>query len=1064
MWQASATTTFATIDRQDPDVDGAIKLGFDVVRRDAIGESRRAELGADVFVVREHHAPGGQTSRRIGVLLRVGRTFFLYLLTSARAGNLWAATTDREGNAATEIISTVIRVMTDFGRSRDVSYRPHLFAREHERIVRDERHGADLKQTLVACRTFAHIPNTMDLARRQDSQMFTFGSMLAANNAAAVITGMNRAEVVIQANGGFYEDIKLAPFTHGAAVEHERDARTGAVVTTTDKHRLAVVEDVDAAKRRLRQLVDCILQSAKSRDSGRCDWHAVGALMAELGLLSRLPANRKKGLLVRDTDPAGWASAAHSLFQSRWIDGWKTGSFTKDVRLKIELELDGLDLAPVKTVDGKSFVPCQIDMPLPEGGWGVTDEEWDRVLALRYPADRKPRVHTGEVLPFAGLPAWQSDRGLFKVVSRSARYNLHVGPERAGGLAWDKWRRTSDHIATIRPEEWHQDVARAAEAALRGIADQVLPLWVDHSTGGGLTSTGSAVDPLAALNKRLEAAESRADAALDTYNERRAEAKASPSSDSDHVTRAHRALERAEALVRELNAEMRTVELEPAAPEPVESEALAETATVEFVIAALSLCVGQAPGWLQRACSILLRDVRIEPAADASHAGRRQLSWTCTLVVPVRTADGFERQVGLPLVGTIFDRANRTGSTDGTPAPGPESWAWHYFYNGAAMADIAAASGGIDGSGRKNSYLYKGLAGWAAGAVGDTTLINALLDCPVPETRRVIWWMVTGDESSVRGIDEGFVRHIAKTYGAPSRLQTWGWCHDAHDLARSVSDYLVHAGGDATLLELSTELGVSYERLLALTRVNGKGRSGEVKVRARLAVAPFERNWARCTRWIAAEDKRLSLRECPHPDCPERLRGRRPFASHVLATPETITGQGVLCPSCRRLPMLELGDVRFPAAYLRPWSGRYGTRTKPRQRQLIGTHLDPSRPDPGPGVGLPDTGARPRVETRVNVPGNYVPKAVRATQLGGRRVLVVGVDDMTGARLHNLIEASGGAVATKLNATVACVVTPTDVLSTHYPRIEKAVGMGIPVFTTATFTSKLREGWQPAPR
>ena len=221
------------------------------------------------------------------------------------------------------------------------------------------------------------------------------------------------------------------------------------------------------------------------------------------------------------------------------------------------------------------------------------------------------------------------------------------------------------------------------------------------------------------------------------------------------------------------------------------------------------------------------------------------------------------------------------------------------------MADIAAASGGIDGSGRKNSYLYKGLSGWVAGAVGDTTLVNALLDCPVPEPRRVMWWAVTGDESSVRGIDEGFVRHIAKTYAAPSRLQTWGWCHDAHDLARSVSDYLVHAGGDATLLQLSTALGVSYDSLLALTRVNGKARSGEVKVRARLAVAPFERNWARCTRWIAAEDKRLSLRECPHADCPERLRGGRPFASHVLATPETINGQGVLCPSCRRLPVLD---------------------------------------------------------------------------------------------------------------------------------------------------------------
>ena len=734
------------------------------------------------------------------------------------------------------------------------------------------------------------------------------------------------------------------------------------------------------------------------------------------------------------------------------------------MRLKIELELDGLDLAPVKTVDGKSFVPCQIDMPLPEGGWGVTDEEWELVLALRYPADRKPRVHTGEVLPFAGLPAWQGDRGLFKVVSRSERYNLHVGPERVGSFAWDKWRRSSDHIATIRPEEWHQDVAKAAEAALRGLADEVLPLWDDHPAGGGPKSPTSAVDAVAGLTKRLEAAESQADAALDTYNERRAEANTSPSFDSDQVARAHRALERTEALVRELKAELRSFEFEPTPPDPVESDALAETATVEFVIAALSLCVGQAPGWLQRACSILLRDVRVEPAADSGHAGRRQLAWTCTLVVPVRTADGFERQVGLPLAGTIFDRANRTGGADGTPAPGPESWAWHYFYNGAALAGIAAASGGIDGSGRKNSYLYKGLSGWVAGAVGDTTLVNALLDCPVPETRRVMWWAVTGDETSVRGIDEGFVRHIAKTYASPSRLQTWGWCHDAHDLARSVSDYLVHAGGDATLLELSTELGVSYDSLLALTRVNGKARSGEVKVRARLAVAPFVRNWARSTRWITAEDKRLSLRECPHADCPERLRGGRPFASHVLATPETITGQGVLCPSCRRLPVLELGDVRFPVAYLRPWSGRYGTRTKQRQRQQVGTHLDPGRTDPGPGVGLPDTGARPRPETRINVPGDYVPKAVRASQLGGRRVLIIGVDDTTAARLRDLIEASGGMVAAKVNRSVACLVAPAEVLSTHHPRIEKAVGMGIPVFTPAKFTSNLREGWRPAPR
>lgn len=176
MWQASATTTFAAADRRDPDVAAALSLGFDVVRRDAIGDTRRKELGADVLVLREYHAPGGQSRKQIGVVLRVGQSFFIYLLSSARESNLWAETSDRQGNAVTEIISMVIREMTRFGRQKEPGYRPHLYAREHARVVRDERHGADLKRTLVDCRTVAHIPHTMDLAEPAAAQAFSFGS------------------------------------------------------------------------------------------------------------------------------------------------------------------------------------------------------------------------------------------------------------------------------------------------------------------------------------------------------------------------------------------------------------------------------------------------------------------------------------------------------------------------------------------------------------------------------------------------------------------------------------------------------------------------------------------------------------------------------------------------------------------------------------------------------------------------------------------------------------------------------------------------------------------------
>lgn len=128
---------------------------MDLVRRDAAGDVKREQLGEQIFELMRCHGPGGVGPRRIGVILHVGRTLFVHLLASARADNLEAETDDRRGNAATDILSEVVRQAFAAGRAYDPTYRPQVHAREHERIVRDERHGTALKETFIACHVIA---------------------------------------------------------------------------------------------------------------------------------------------------------------------------------------------------------------------------------------------------------------------------------------------------------------------------------------------------------------------------------------------------------------------------------------------------------------------------------------------------------------------------------------------------------------------------------------------------------------------------------------------------------------------------------------------------------------------------------------------------------------------------------------------------------------------------------------------------------------------------------------------------------------------------------------------
>lgn len=1064
-WRASAQTSFASLDRtNDPDVRAALDLGFDVVRRDVIGDSTRAELGDRVFVLRMHHARGGKGARQIGVILHVGNTMFLYLLASARAADLEAEQDDRRGNAVTEIISSTVRRMTDLGTQKSAAYRPELHAREHNRIVRSEKHGADLKATLVSCRAIVFNPHRTDLTQAGQAQHFTFGTMLEAAAVESLIRGMNRAEIVIQSTGGFCGNIGIIPFTHGPSRYEEFDRRTGRSIHTVNEHRLAPVEDVASARMKLRALVNKILEDTPGRPgrAPRTDWEAVGNLAAELGLPCRQPEDVKKQTPLSDLGPTGRAGAAKLLFGDAWIEGWQTGSFTKLVPVKTQLDLELDDEIEPVTKNGKQYYRCRIDMPLPDGGWGVTDEEWETVRHRVRPDRDKVRRNTGEVMPLASLIEYDdalSQRQL-RLTTKTARYQLLARPlseayDDSGRRGWD-CRGSYEKLATLRSAWIHASVGQAMNAALERLGADTAPLTITSPRtvphGENSDPGARAKDMIAEARQALQDAADQLAGAEDHLNLVRGRARRSP--DADGVARAERAFERADQNQRQAREQLAAAEVTAAellsscgrqGPEP--EETTVEVATAEFVAAALMKCETSAPAWLNQACEGFLSDWAVELVTEVGQ--RDRVRWTCTMLLEtVDTGD----LVRVPLRGEVMSTANRR-SRDVTISA--EDWAWHFFYRGSNMADLALDSG-LQNDGAKNSYLYKCLSKWVTPAVPDPCLRAALLHCPVPEVRRVAWSMVTGDVDALEGIDPGFVRHVRQVYGGRADLFGQTWCRDTHELPRRTAALLdARPAGAAAVADLLEALKVGYELLLRMARKT-TSRSRNLTSNP----APyFTKNFARQT--PKSVTKEFQLRTCPHADCPARMRGGQGRCTLIIRTPETEAGFGVLCAVCRRLPVTELRTVRFPAAYARPWSGRFGPGSKKSARaERDSTFIDCNFADPGPSDPLPDVGSQPREwdGTLGTTLKDYVPVDVRrASAMGARRFLFEGLDAAGAAAATDFVQENGGRLAKYLRTSCAALIVPENAYAS--PREAKARSLGVPVLGLAEFLAREPSTW-----
>ncbi|MGY1751080.1 hypothetical protein [Modestobacter sp. SYSU DS0511] len=1076
-WEASARTSFAALDLlQDADVILAQSYGMELVRRDAAGKAKRAELGEAVFELMMCHAPGGVGSSNIGMLLHVGQTLFVYLLTSARADNLVAENDDRRGNAATEVLSEVVRQAFQVGRQYDSTYRPHVHAREHDRIVRDERHGTALKETFTTCYVIAFIPHRVDLRERGEAQNFSFGTLMSATAVEGLVLGMNRAEVVMQANGGYYSWVAQVPFTHQAAQTLEIDPQSGATFASTNKHRLAVVTDVDAARVLLRALVDALLKDRIDHRGIKTqlpDWTKVAGMPEVLALPSRRAYDLTRGITLGRKPLTGRVKSLKSLFHRRWIEAWRTGWLTVDVPIKTELKLDLGDEVKIVTKGKKRYYRCRVAMPLPDGGWGITDGEWEELLRRRYP--EKDRTPTSDCHPLAGV-CWDEPDGdrEYRLATRN-RYVLQsrqlsgTTSERGDRVGWDDGPKPQ-HDATITSHVLHTSVAAAGREALLGLDAPLSPMVLRHAASVQPAERGAfdAATRESLAEALVDAQGTEVVATSDQQKARGRLARAERSGDPAAVAEARHkvavaqdALTRAEEDVRQAQRELDDYDTSTPSTPAAAAEELVDllTATPEFVVAALEKCPGVGPLWLHTTCSTLFTDWRFQVVRST---GRRdRVVWECVMVLELEDSDD---TVLLPLSGEVDSTSNLNGSAAATTV---EDWTWRFFYRGESFAEIGAAAR-IDGSGKKNSWLYKSLGDWLKPAVPDLTLRTAALHCPIPTVRRILWAMVTGDVTALAGIDTGFITHIEGVYGSPAWLPKWSWCRDTHTDGRRIAAALLSAtDGRLPMHELLGAVRISWDSVLATARENGKTTTGgDQRVTPARAVAYFDKNFHRGAPTVHPDRKQLLLRPCPHDDCPIRLAGGQGFASVVLNVPETEQWHGVLCPACMRAPVESMRDVWFPADYARPWSGRFGGRslTSGARHQQAWTFVDPAYPDPGPGCPLPDTGAAPRpaspsARARSTMPG----VALRDTPLSGRRVLALQLSQHQQEAFAGRLAELGGTPGARVKASLAAVVV-SSAAATATPRATRASALGVPVLTIEQFLSwhPQQDGEEPA--
>ena len=185
--------------------------------------------------------------------------------------------------------------------------------------------------------------------------------------------------------------------------------------------------------------------------------------------------------------------------------------------------------------------------------------------------------------------------------------------------------------------------------------------------------------------------------------------------------------------------------------------------------------------------------------------------------------------------------------------------------------------------GERKSALTR-IRGWLADKdVIKRGLREALLDCPIPQTRLAVWATVAGDHAASAHLQPGFRQHLGTVY-LSNQHHHFHWVYGRAHLARRALNAMLgqtRHGEGVLVHELARTLSASVGEINYLTDGGATSKFTKVLVRDR------------------ANRSVVRLRACPHEDCPA-AQGHR-WASHYIPVPETLVdgGDGLNLP---RLP------------------------------------------------------------------------------------------------------------------------------------------------------------------
>jgi hypothetical protein len=217
---------------------------------------------------------------------------------------------------------------------------------------------------------------------------------------------------------------------------------------------------------------------------------------------------------------------------------------------------------------------------------------------------------------------------------------------------------------------------------------------------------------------------------------------------------------------------------------------------------------------------------------------------------------------------------------------------------------------------------------------------SAIVDCPLPETKRAVWQALTGALPGEQ--DRAFAELVVPRYLAQVRHAN-AWVRRDVTLERRVMGVITTLLGQG----VDADAGVRPEDLAA--------RAGCTTQQILfLCDGPGERY-------------RGVLERMPGPG--RRVRPRRCTAghwlTHVLPTLETETWAGLLCATCRATP----DGTRLPPGYFELWNGPDGQHHD--LRQAAGTVLAEAPPPAAPG-------ARPRPLLTIGEAAAYLEVSISA--------------------------------------------------------------------------------------